>query len=786
MNVLPDYLIQYMPELEEALEELRLSVIDHAYELIKCLDVDELTTDVIRQKLELYDVKVDNVANEWLPNGRFYRLYPYIRQHRSRQNTITAIAKSGGQFEGLWSDDFKNKSTYNFNEIAVARHYEIAADADGYFFVSGDIVKDKRGRVISSAAHALSTDILINQSLPAGYTYLYMPYPRPVYPADSGCFYTIHMLEHDRLQYTQDCYSLPEDIKDVPASTNYNWSTGENTPWRAPYWFDYHYMDDMTHSDSNATYAGTWPITERGIYKDENGITISELPPKDAISYELDPSCDKLGDSDAVFPTKCYVVSKNKTSVPNREQKFVPKITDNFAYSIDENDILISPSDDPTKPGPYRHDILNDSMIKFRESMHHFKEYKPFYNEQPIWTSLMQSNTDDELSNHSLYHWINLNQHESRPDISNAELYGDSIIASNKPPVSEVTFTSYHRPVRTKLDPLYVGYLSDDVTYQDENVELDNTNKIYSFDADEDPAVNPLPVKYDPTIYYTITGLGYKDVNGDQIIIKNHLQDNYYDSEDLYATFVGDPCTKDLRIAVHTNSNHHNGGYNYITYKKSNIHKLWFSENHRNALIIDPFTRISSGEMYNMRGDHHIYDYSSNDVVIQYKVIGVFDENDNSLNYTSGSLSCFIEKYGADSYEYHVEYADLKSGDNLIETAAYILFTVKIRNGHLPETQRTDITLNTIFNTATRALSIADLGEFKHHEVQRNKLCGVLTLTDDSYIDGDIKTKIDRNRLSIAPRTLSSNNVPVNGVIEEYTPSSQEGSFSTESFSVTD
>ena len=84
MKILPDYLIEMMPALEEALEELRLSVIDHAYELLKCLDVDELSSDTIRRKLELYDLKIDNMTEEWLPNGKFYRMYPEIKHNRTR------------------------------------------------------------------------------------------------------------------------------------------------------------------------------------------------------------------------------------------------------------------------------------------------------------------------------------------------------------------------------------------------------------------------------------------------------------------------------------------------------------------------------------------------------------------------------------------------------------------------------------------------------------------------------------------------------------------------------
>ena len=410
MNILPDYLITYMPEIEEALEELRLSVIDHAYELLQRLDVDELSTDEVRQKLELYDIKVDNMSGDWLPNGRFYRLYPSIKHHRSRHNAIKAIAKSGGQFEGLWSTEFSNKSEYNFKDITVARHYELQNNADGYFFVNGNTEKTARGTVVSSAAQALTTDVLINQALPAGYTYLYIPWPRPVYPGDSSYFYNVNMLMYDRLHYAEDCdhywkkigvdysrsnngssevkqtYSVyvcadnsevnrycsapdsnisPLDVtysdtiteiivgdnkeyilesehafteiagdapfahsfynEDVPASTKYDWKNGTNTPWRAPYWIDYHYMNTMKRSlpTSDHSYAGTWPVTESGVYFDENGDEALEL--EDALTYSLAQECKELSDSRSTFPTKCYLKDSIKTTEPNRLQKFTPK-----------------------------------------------------------------------------------------------------------------------------------------------------------------------------------------------------------------------------------------------------------------------------------------------------------------------------------------------------------------------------------------------------------------------------------------------------------------------------
>ena len=99
MKLLPDYIIEYMPDVEDAVEELRLSVIDHAYELIQSLDIDELTANNIREKLALWDIKTENMSNEWLPNGRFYRIYAAINHHRTRLNTLKSIAKSDVEFK---------------------------------------------------------------------------------------------------------------------------------------------------------------------------------------------------------------------------------------------------------------------------------------------------------------------------------------------------------------------------------------------------------------------------------------------------------------------------------------------------------------------------------------------------------------------------------------------------------------------------------------------------------------------------------------------------------------
>ena len=921
MNILPDYLITYMPEIEEALEELRLSVIDHAYELLQRLDVDELSTDEVRQKLELYDIKVDNMSGDWLPNGRFYRLYPSIKHHRSRHNAIKAIAKSGGQFEGLWSTEFSNKSEYNFKDITVARHYELQNNADGYFFVNGNTEKTARGTVASSAAQALTTDVLINQALPAGYTYLYIPWPRPAYPGDSSYFYNVNMLMYDRLHYAEDCdhywkkigvdysrshndssssevkqtYSVyvcvdnseanrycsapdsiisPLDVtysdtiteiivgdskeyilesehafteiagdapfahsfynEDVPASTKYDWKNGTNTPWRAPYWIDYHYMNTMKRSlpTSDHSYAGTWPVTESGVYFDENGDEALELG--DSLTYILAQECRELSDSRSTFPTKCYLKDRIKTTEPNRLQKFTPKslvltvknydavkdneeiidalcnalhiskseikscsrvrsidneyeinkpentftnklvitLTNNSyegftgelyisytlngesvelqlqqfhngiwtsddevpananienvvvydsniiefivteeireqfehsviliencdyefeykaEYSIDENDLKEPDRVFSPKEGPYRWDKLSDGFLAhIHETLNHFKQYKPFWNEKTQWLEMCASKyasdvqiDESESVNHSLYNWMNFKQSENRPAIpfnaSVLETYSfeaKSIIKDNEPPISEVTFTSCDRPTRGRLDPVYIGYLSSTNTSSDsqyDNYILDNSH-IYTFDSDE--------IKYDPEYYYTIISLNYK--YGDHQDTKiNCLLDASEDKNDhIFADFIGDPVTGDLKIRSHTNTDHHldNGtpSYNYITFKKSRVHKLWFSGNHRDANIL-----TSDNILYNFYGDTNIYSFSHNDIIPEYTVLEVYDEHNRPLGYKSGTIKCTCAIINGSAYKVSAVSLTDKN-NNPITKAAYILFTVKVKPG---------------------------------------------------------------------------------------------------------
>lgn len=817
MKILPDYLIEYMPELEEAIEELRLSVMDHAYELLKCLDIDELSTDDIRRKLELYDIKVENMTDAWLPNGRFYRIYPSIKHNRSRLNGIKSIVQSGGQFEGLWSDDFSGKIESNYKNIQLLRHYTLRSDYDGYFYISGDTSMDSSGAVTSAVIHALTSDILLDQALPAGYTYLYVPWPRPHYPTDSGYFYAVHMLHVDRLHYAIDCSKLnsnewkpkegsdrlyvrlensssnryydiishkyglsgrdpflplPGDVPfltpttDAPASMSYGWYNSSGTPYKTPYWFDYHYMDDMRHADCQPLAppfnpyigGGKWPIVESGRYYDKDGYEITDRTRDNldlAIKYVLNDECKELGNSNAVFATKCFIRSINKTTAPNRDDvagytpldsrfniilsgysgttENIARIILNYRKDIDFADAidlveqsLISPVtviyyideftankaiedielqggiadksavplcldefyskyDTYTKFGPYRFDHLCSYGHRDRLNQNHIKTYKPIWSEESPIFALMQStdvssldgSIDDSAhtARYSMFNWFNAKQYNNVPKLSNVngsnvELT-DSIVKSNSPEVSKVTFTSYNRPTVSHLDTIYIGYLrsADDSQGDNESYYSDvAANSLYAFGDDS-------PERYDPSLAYSIFKV---------FINENNAGENYIEIDDPEVYVEGDPSNNHLYV------NGKSSQYDvasYITYKTSKVHKLWLSPNK-----VD--TEVQSSALYNAQGSDEIYYYSCNDKRFAFTILGVYTANGTKIDSDNMSITCMVG-----NSKYHVRL--INSGSSV--SAAYVTFTVKVYDGESPTAQ-----VVSVFNQSTGLTYTAD------------------------------------------------------------------------------
>lgn len=717
MKILPNYLIEFMPEIEEAMEELRLSILDHAYELLNCLDINELSSEDIRNKIELFDIHVENMKESWLPNGRFYQIYPYIKHHRTRLNAITSIVRSGGQFEGLWSTNFRKTQAYNYHKIQLVRHYDIASAMDGYFYVSGDTYRNPDGSIASSALVALQSDILLNGALPAGYTYLYVPWPRPHYPSDTEYFYNVNSLLHDRLYYAKHCKEYYSDKQysaidlDKPASyTLYKDEQGKISDdginkyrYISSFWFDYHYIDGYTLQPKKDRDRYNY-IDECGKFVDVDGNIITD--PNDAnkmVKYVANDDCEynfnKLNDSNALFPTNCYMLFVGKTTSPDRHQvskylqyKIIDDIYHESYIGLDEHGYEVyddvPPIDEPF--GPYRNDaLISTYAFRRRTSFNHIKTYRPVWSEMSPTFALVQSDINRTPSHYSFLNWFNRKQNENIispytkyiTDASENKHY--TTIRYNNPDITEITHTSYDVPTYSKLDKIYIGYTveaDNQGKQQGDNYEISayyRENKIYYFGE-------KYPIKYDPTLYYNLISLGYIDENGiDQCSDDQTVK---FDSDGYIKAYLyGNPSTGELFLNKDQDYTYPHSKYNYITYKTSKVHKLWFSNTHKDIIL------SKSVDIYNQAGNSNIYEFTENSVNLEYTVIGIFDEHGKQVTYSSGSINCYVRnhKYSLVASEFIDEYGQPV-------TAAFILFRVKIAPGSMDESTDASVDTNMI------------------------------------------------------------------------------------------
>ena len=717
MKILPNYLIEFMPEIEEAMEELRLSILDHAYELLNCLDINELSSEDIRNKIELFDIHVENMKESWLPNGRFYQIYPYIKHHRTRLNAITSIVRSGGQFEGLWSTNFRKTQAYNYHKIQLVRHYDIASAMDGYFYVSGDTYRNPDGSIASSALVALQSDILLNGVLPAGYTYLYVPWPRPHYPSDTEYFYNVNSLLHDRLYYAKHCKEYYSDKQysaidlDKPASyTLYKDEQGKISDdginkyrYISSFWFDYHYIDGYTLQPKKDRDRYNY-IGECGKFVDVDGNIITD--PNDAnkmVKYVANDDCEynfnKLNDSNALFPTNCYMLFVGKTTSPDRHQvskylqyKIIDDIYHESYIGLDEHGYEVyddvPPIDEPF--GPYRNDaLISTYAFRRRTSFNHIKTYRPVWSEMSPTFALVQSDINRTPSHYSFLNWFNRKQNENIispytkyiTDASENKHY--TTIRYNNPDITEITHTSYDVPTYSKLDKIYIGYTveaDNQGKQQGDNYEISayyRENKIYYFGE-------KYPIKYDPTLYYNLISLGYIDENGiDQCSDDQTVK---FDSDGYIKAYLyGNPSTGELFLNKDQDYTYPHSKYNYITYKTSKVHKLWFSNTHKDIIL------SKSVDIYNQAGNSNIYEFTENSVNLEYTVIGIFDEHGKQVTYSSGSINCYVRnhKYSLVASEFIDEYGQPV-------TAAFILFRVKIAPGSMDESTDASVDTNMI------------------------------------------------------------------------------------------
>ena len=102
---------------------------------------------------------------------------------------------------------------------------------------------------------------------------------------------------------------------------------------------------------------------------------------------------------------------------------------------------------------------------------------------------------------------------------------------------------------------------------------------------------------YDPEYSYTLMNVNYIDEDGNQVSVEDskHYVEISPSNHALY-----------LNITNSTNA-YNNDNYNYVTYKKSNVHQLWFNHNKENVLI-DDLKNIMSQYVQSSKTKHRIYE----------------------------------------------------------------------------------------------------------------------------------------------------------------------------------
>ena len=215
---------------------------------------------------------------------------------------------------------------------------------------------------------------------------------------------------------------------------------------------------------------------------------------------------------------------------------------------------------------------------------------------------------------------------------------------------------------------------------QGDNYEISayyRENKIYYFGE-------KYPIKYDPTLYYNLISLGYIDENGiDQCSDDQTVK---FDSDGYIKAYLyGNPSTGELFLNKDQDYTYPHSKYNYITYKTSKVHKLWFSNTHKDIIL------SKSVDIYNQAGNSNIYEFTENSVNLEYTVIGIFDEHEKQITYSSGSINCYVRnhKYSLVASEFIDEYGQPV-------TAAFILFRVKIAPGSMDESTDASVDTNMI------------------------------------------------------------------------------------------
>lgn len=161
MRAMTEYLAEHLPIIELLIEELRLSIKDHARELVDSLQLYGMDADTVRAKLDMLGMDVGELEETWEPSPQFYKLYRRIIRNRSTTGSVQTLVRTGGQLEASYRTLDEMSFYKNLN---VYRDYQNPSvfGKDGYFYT----VYDPR--------YPVSSNALIRNALPAGYSLLFV------------------------------------------------------------------------------------------------------------------------------------------------------------------------------------------------------------------------------------------------------------------------------------------------------------------------------------------------------------------------------------------------------------------------------------------------------------------------------------------------------------------------------------------------------------------------------------------------------------------------------------
>lgn len=187
MKILPPSQINNLPILEEVLEELRLNVVDHIYEIIEALNLYSLNSLELKQKLNLLGfssikigkfISLDITSSEFeYISPEFYKMYRKLNQHRGNKMSMDYIFHSAGMMNTLvHSNTLFYKQNNIFGDTSSFFDFDTFRDnqfpelgiGDGYIIVP---YTSNRLQVLKSY---LATNPIIFNFLPAGYTFIFL------------------------------------------------------------------------------------------------------------------------------------------------------------------------------------------------------------------------------------------------------------------------------------------------------------------------------------------------------------------------------------------------------------------------------------------------------------------------------------------------------------------------------------------------------------------------------------------------------------------------------------